>query len=303
MFKDVSISIDSKSISFDYKITKGKIVVTLKKEKESKELRIFYDENVYDNFKPLDDFELVAESVVVLVSNLENYASDKINIEFEINPKFLVKMVYDYINEKIDKDTLLEGLNIFKKSIVGKNYKTKIDSLIGKLEEKSIDELLLNSFDKSLNSFDEKERMNNILLADELFQEIFENMSCLDMMLLITANIAVNRPFKLTQEQFDELVEEAKKYEYSLENVWRLAMNYDQMDFDYSKIEDFFVDTRDAYYLTEYMSGVFQANKKRIVDKLIKTNDKEFIKKILERDYAFYSEEQNYKKKLEEFVK
>ena len=62
-------------------------------------------------------------------------------------------------------------------------------------------------------------------------------------------------------------------------------MNYDEMGYDYSKIEEYYVKSKDLYYLQEYVSGVYQKNMDNIVDLLIKTNDKEFINKVLDNQF------------------
>ena len=77
-------------------------------------------------------------------------------------------------------------------------------------------------------------------------------------------------------------------------------MNYDLKGYDYKKIEEYFVESHDVYYLVEYISAVYQANKDYIVDLLIKLNDQKYIDEILNNDFIKRHLEEKYIKRLKD---
>lgn len=103
---------------------------------------------------------------------------------------------------------------------------------------------------------------------------------------------------KIEQETFNDLVNSAIKYDHSLENVWRLGMNYDCKNYNYDLLDKFFVNSKDSWYLAEYISGINQVNQEKIVNMVIQTKDKEFIKKLLSDNFIQSTLEEKYKEDL-----
>ena len=107
---------------------------------------------------------------------------------------------------------------------------------------------------------------------------------------------------EMNQELFDKVIDDALRSEYSLENVWRIAFNYDSIGLNYDMIDNIFIEAGDAYYLSEYISAVHQVNYDKIVKMLIEKNDKEFIKDFLFKYTDFSGLDRKYVDKLREFV-
>ena len=124
-------------------------------------------------------------------------------------------------------------------------------------------------------------------------------MTDLELMLLITSYIAVPFIPKINQETFNNLVKEAKNYDHAFENIWRLGMSFDCKGYNYDLLDDFFVNEKDIGYLGEYLSGVYQVNQEKLVNKIIKTNDKEFIKNVLNDNLILRNLDEKYQKILE----
>ena len=97
-----------------------------------------------------------------------------------------------------------------------------------------------------------------------------------DLMLLITYYIFAPIVPNTDQQTFNDLVNSAIQYDYPLEKVWRLAMNYDSRGYNYDLIDEFFVNSKDSYYLAEYISGVIQVNKGKIVNENIRNTSRSF---------------------------
>ena len=123
-----------------------------------------------------------------------------------------------------------------------------------------------------------------------------------DLMLLITYYIFAPMIPMIDQETFNDLVNSAIQYDYPLEKVWRLAMNYDSRGYNYDLIDEFFVNSKDSYYLAEYISGVIQVNKEKIVNMIIQTKDKEFIKALLKDNFIQNHLEEKHINDLEQVL-
>ena len=120
-------------------------------------------------------------------------------------------------------------------------------------------------------------------------------MSALELMLLITSYIFVPFTPNIDQDGFNDLVNVAKNYDNALENIWRLGMNYDRKGYNFDLLDNFFVDSKNVYYLGEYISLIHQINQEKIVNTIVKTKDKEFIKQILENDIIVDNLDEKYK--------
>ena len=84
------------------------------------------------------------------------------------------------------------------------------------------------------------------------------------------------------------------------EYLWRLGLNYNRM-FDMDKIETYFIDIKDSYYLAELISIQDNPNYSGITTKLINSKDKELIQKMLSKEYIEFPDA--LKTKLEKFIK
>lgn len=293
MFKDIKVFKNDELIEYDYETIDGVLIITTEdiSIKKGDTLKIIYDENIYQidanndvKWEPLKAGEILID----LEKSSKNF-SFKVNLNY----KFFIKTVYKFMNKFIDRDGLIQEINIFIKSKVGKKYKGKLLKLLDEIENKNvpIEKLLLESND-------EYERLVDLLVHNELFITLSNQMNIQDLMLLITYYISAPLIPKIGQETFDELVNSAIKYDHALENVWRLGMNYDNQNYNYDLLDEFFVNSKNSWYLAEYISGVNQVNKEKVVDMVIQTKDKEFIKKLLKDNFIQSNLEEKYKKSL-----
>ena len=117
-------------------------------------------------------------------------------------------------------------------------------------------------------------------------------------MLLITYYISCEKPPKIDQIMFNKLVKSAIDYNYSLESVWRLAMNYDSKGYNFDLIDEFFVNSKNAWYLSEYISSINQINQEKIINMIMANNDKKFIRELLQDNFFQEYVEDKYKKML-----
>ena len=210
---------------------------------------------------------------------------------------FFVKSVYKYINELINKDILINEIKIFLNSKVGKKYKKDLNILLDNIEnkDKSLKELIINNEN-------EYERIFDLTIHNKTYIDIAKNMSALELMLLITSYIFVPVTPKIDQDGFNDLVNVAKNYDHALENIWRLGMNYDRKGYNFDLLDNFFVDSKNVYYLGEYISLIHQINQEKIVNTIVKTKDKEFIKQILENDTIVDNLDEEYKNILKSSI-
>lgn len=88
----------------------------------------------------------------------------------------------------------------------------------------------------------------------------------------------------ITQNQFDSMVNYIMKNKTTVVNskelLWRLCGCYEGLNFN--NVIDIFVDTRDAYYVSELVSYVDgNLDQEYLAKKMIETNDLDFIDKAM----------------------
>lgn len=86
---------------------------------------------------------------------------------------------------------------------------------------------------------------------------------------------------KITQDQFDIIVDYiTKNHKDSKKLIWSLCEC--NADLNLNKVVDLFIDTKDIYYVSEFVS-YFDDNldQEYFTKKLLKTDDLEFIKNIM----------------------
>lgn len=294
MFKDISLYIDNKKVFFEYEIDKDKIIIKTIDELEiEKKLKIFYDENIYE-IKLNSNTKFSKGKAGEIIINLD---IKKLSFSVILKNNFFVKSVYKYINKLINKDILINEIKIFLNSRVGKKYKKDLNILLENIEnkDKSLEELIINNKN-------EYERIVDLTIHNKTYIDIAKNMSALELMLLITSYIFVPVTPKIDQDCFNDLVNVAKNYDNALENIWRLGMNYDSKGYNFDLLDNFFVDSKNVYYLGEYISSIYQINQEKIVNTIVKTKDEGFIKQILKNDIIVDILDEEYKSILESSI-
>lgn len=291
MFKDIRLSIDNNKVDFEYEIDEDKVIIKTIDELEiGKNLKIFYDENIYE-IKLNNSTKFSEGKAGEILINLD---IKKLSFSVILKNNFFVKSVYKYMNKLINKDILINEIKIFLNSKIGKKYKKDLNVLLDNIEnkDKSLEELIINNEN-------EYERIIDLTIHNRTYIDIVKNMSDLELMLLITSYIFVPFTPNIDQNCFNDLVNVAKNYDNALENIWRLGMNYDRKGYNFDLLDNFFVDSKNVYYLGEYISSIHQINQEKIVNTIIKTKDKEFIKQILENNFIVGNLDEEYKKILE----
>lgn len=294
MFKDISLYIDNNKVDFEYEINKDKVIIKTIDELEiGKKLKIFYDENIYE-IKLNNSTKFSKGKAGEIFINLD---IKKLSFSVILKNNFFVKSVYKYINKLINKDILINEIKIFLNSKVGKKYKKDLNILLENIEnkDKSLEELIINNEN-------EYERIFDLTIHNKTYIDIAKNMSALELMLLITSYIFVPFTPNIDQDGFNDLVNVAKNYDNSLENIWRLGMNYDRKGYNFDLLDNFFVDSKNVYYLGEYISLIHQINQEKIVNIIVKTKDKGFIKQILENDTIVDNLDEEYKNILKSSI-
>lgn len=120
-----------------------------------------------------------------------------------------------------------------------------------------------------------------ILLADnKLINHYWESINDYELLEFIAQYISVPIPPQIDQEKFNDLVKVGIKNN-EREWLWRLAFNYNRKNKDFSLIEDFFIEKKDSYYLTELISAVREdLDMKKLKEKVLATKDKKFITSV-----------------------
>lgn len=102
-------------------------------------------------------------------------------------------------------------------------------------------------------------------------------MSDLELLEFIAQYISAPVSPNISQETFNNLVKIGIKKD-KREALWRLAFNYEGKKMDFTHIEDYFIEKRDDYYLTEFISAVYEdLDINNLIEKVINTKDRDFI--------------------------
>ncbi len=292
MFIGINIYIDSRKVDYDYMISNSRLYISFKINHNKKRLNIHYDDNIYDNFKvetgEYKDKDGYLE--IDLAKNNLNFFEFSLKANF----KYYVKLVYDQVNHNYSKEELIKRLQ----SLYDLN---KEDEVLDRI--KVLKELKDNSLDDKFLYYEIDKLINDILINNPYYERLMSKMDDYDVLNIITSNLSSNKPYSITQEEFDKLVVAAKTHNYALENLWRLAMNYDGLGYDFSKIEEYIVETKDVYYLQEYISAIYQKNMDYLVDLIIKTQDNEYVKKVLDNEFIDRDLSSEQKDKLKSIIK
>ena len=199
-------------------------------------------------------------------------------------------------NEKIDKlinetKVIIETVPI-KLDEVEKNRIATIDHMVeffekildnDKLDEKEFEIInkqynqLLKDRKKVKDSGPRYEKLFELLTNFSVYIKYCLKMDDYELIKFITQYISVPLPPKITQKDFDDLVAVAIEKD-ERESLWRLALNYNRKGKDFTLIENYFIDKRDGYYLTELISAIKEdLNMEELIEKVINTNDTSFI--------------------------
>lgn len=217
-----------------------------------------------------------------LVESIENISKEELN-DIDLNELEIIKNdVNDIIkNTKITLDD---------EEIRRRKETDKIINILEKIlnNPNNDDNDALDRIKEKYNSFKEQEmikrdsgnryvELDNYLENCDLFKKYYNNMSDEELLNFITNYIKMPNPFKLSKEKLDDLIDIGIK-QNNKEKLWRLAFNYAEYGIDTSKIEDYYINERDDYYLIELISAVKEyLNVDRIMDKVLDTNDDKFI--------------------------
>lgn len=293
MFKDFNFDCIDGTENYTFEIIKGEIVISLDTEKYT-EFDIIYDENIYEKVKIVNKVKSKRISKGrIKVSEIKDQI---LTVKVKPNYKFFVKSCYKFINRFINKQELIEEINIFKESKVGGRFKKDLDSLIINIENKDVAKVL---FESNI----EGDRVDLLIFTNKLYNKLAAKMKFKDLMLLVTQYISAPRPPKVNQNIFDCLARSAILYEDKSMHLWRLAMNYDSGSYDFRIIEEFLISIRDTKYLVEYLSSVIHINQDKIIDMVIETNDKEFIESLVKDKYIKTNLEKKLFNKLKKALK
>lgn len=202
--------------------------------------------------------------------------------------KNIATITLKYINKKYNIKELQSDLNELLE--LYSSNKNEINQIIKDINK------IINS---KLNEKEKNLKIEEYLLKNKYYYNTAINMTPLEVATMIGELFYLRRLPKIDQEYFNELVDACIENDEK-EYAWRLALNYNNI-FDMDKIETYFINIKDSYYLSELISILDNPNYMRITTKLIESKDKELINSVISRDYIDFPDILN--EKLEEHIK
>lgn len=192
-----------------------------------------------------------------------------------------IKSIKNKIPNEVD-EIEKNRLEINGKYVNGIDKILQNNTLENKLKEKflKIREGLLEDKKKVKDGGKLYESLFTLLADNDLINYYCDLLNDYELLEFIAQYISVPMPPQISQEKFDKIVKVGIEND-EREWLWRLAFNYNEKNKDFSLIEDYFIEKRDDYYLTELISAVREdLNMKKLKKKVIATKDKKFINKV-----------------------
>lgn len=192
-----------------------------------------------------------------------------------------IKSIKDKIPNEVD-EIEKNRLEINEKYVNGIDKILQNNTLENKLKEKflKIREGLLEDKKKVKDGGKLYKSLFTLLADNDLINYYCDLLNDYELLEFIAQYISVPMPPQISQEKFDKIVKVGIEND-EREWLWRLAFNYNEKNKDFSLIEDYFIEKRDDYYLTELISAVREdLNMKKLKKKVIATKDKKFINKV-----------------------
>lgn len=220
-----------------------------------------------------------------LLEELKLINLDKFNDNEKAQIESLIKEVENIINTIPNE---IDDIEIKRKE----QAQRLANSLSDALEKSDLDDETAEKLNKQYNSLLRETEITKdggklykalfeTMTQNELVSVYAKKMNDKELLKFITKYIYAPFPPVLEQNEFDDLVS-AGIEEDKRESLWRLAFNYNRKNKDFSKIEDYFIEVRDDYYLVELVCAVKEdLNLLKIVEKVKNTNDTEFISKCV----------------------
>ena len=219
-----------------------------------------------------------------LLESLEELDLNNFTDEEKVSIKKLIddiKSIKDKIPNEVD-EIEKNRLEINEKYVNGIDKILQNNTLENKLKEKflKIREGLLEDKKKVKDGGKLYESLFTLLADNDLINYYCDLLNDYELLEFIAQYISVPIPPQIDQEKFNDLVKVGIEND-EREWLWRLAFNYNEKNKDFSLIEDYFIEKRDDYYLTELISAVRDdLNMKKLKKKVIATKDKKFINKV-----------------------
>ena len=219
-----------------------------------------------------------------LLESLEELDLNNFTDEEKVSIKKLIddiKSIKDKIPNEVD-EIEKNRLEINEKYVNGIDKILQNNTLENKLKEKflKIREGLLKDKKKVKDGGKLYESLFTLLADNDLINYYCDLLNDYELLEFIAQYISVPMPPQIDQEKFDKIVKVGIEND-EREWLWRLAFNYNRKNKDFSLIEDYFIEKRDDYYLTELISAVRDdLNMKKLKKKVIATKDKKFINSV-----------------------
>lgn len=219
-----------------------------------------------------------------LLESLEELDLNNFTDEEKVSIKKLIddiKSIKDKIPNEVD-EIEKNRLEINEKYVNGIDKILQNNTLENKLKEKflKIREGLLEDKKKVKDGGKLYESLFTLLADNDLINYYCDLLNDYELLEFIAQYISVPMPPQISQEKFDKIVKVGIEND-EREWLWRLAFNYNRKNKDFSLIEDYFIEKRDDYYLTELISAVREdLNMKKLKKKVIATKDKKFINNV-----------------------
>lgn len=247
----------------------------------------------YLNVPNSDIGDNIEESVKAMYKYYDLTDEEKYGcLAIHVRKQTFIDVVFEYNTTNQSKnEELITKLKIIKNSgdIPEKNLKN-FEELIANIEVEAKNGDGIVVFSKIID----------MLHNNEVYLNMANNMTSYELMELATKKLGVGPA--IYDECLDEIIDAAIESDIP-ENVWRIALNYDARIKDKSKLEDYIITKKNAWYIAEFITSEFiGTNLDKLVDGLIATkNLKEII--YLAKHFKYCNNFKMYEKSITKLEK
>ena len=205
--------------------------------------------------KDLQETTNIIEEIKAISKNTPNKVD-----EYVIKRKENIKETYEKLEKLLPKEKNKEKLE------------NPLEVLVNHVNK------LKDNYNKEIDSYERWFKVTDYLNKNSYFNECFDSLSAYELLEFIAQYLQAPFPPQLSQDEFAKIVKAGIEKD-EREWLWRLAFNYENHNFNFDSIVDYFIKVKDSYYLSELVSAVGDClDLDRLVDQI---NDKKLIEELL----------------------
>lgn len=172
------------------------------------------------------------EDIDEIISNVEQIIEEVPNVkdEYVTKKKEKLKSIIDIMEQVPESDSEFEFIH------------------------KSLDNMK-KKYDKEVDSQDRWYRIVDYINNNDYFNKCYDSLNDYELLEFICQNISAPFPPQISKDEFNRLVKVGIEHD-EREWLWRLAFNYENGEYNFDQIADYYLEVKDGKYISELIDIV-----------------------------------------------